>query len=323
MWETFLIRAHRGIDRRIRALFRPRFPSMAEEQSRLQRLGGTDAVADNFYDCRAYGLFTLATERWQPTQRGEIANPQGFKPDPSAPIDDPIWTRLGSIIEALDGRLHVLDVGGYIGTFTIPLALACERLGYRVSFDIFEPGPTRHLLARNIEINGLSDRVKLHDAAMSNAVGKTTYRWRGNGAIGGQVFARADTTDRRRVATVTVDHIAKGMQGPLLIKLDTQGHEASIMSAARETIAAKKAIWHIEFVWWQVQDKFDGERPFYRYIFDEFFVFEAGKQIAPAQVDTFMSELKTRQFGMTDLTLVPKGAWFTERAIRAPPSSNG
>lgn len=315
MDQMFFERAYWGIRRRILSFVSTKSPTMAQEESRLRRLRGADFAAHDFYDCGAYGLFTLATEHWQPTFRGKRVDPKGFKPNTSASLKDPAWETLGPIVEALEGQLHILDVGGYIGTFTIPLALAAERHGYRLSFDIFEPGPTRHVLARNIEINGLADRVRLHDAAMSNTVGQITYRWRGNGAIGGQVFAKSDTTDSCRVAAVTIDHIAKNMDGPLLIKLDTQGHEAMIMGSARETIAAKKAIWHIEFIWWQVRDKFDGERPFYRYIFDEFLVFDGGKHIDLAQIDIFMANLRKRQFEMADLTLVPKDAPFTNRVI--------
>lgn len=315
MLKPLFIRVQRGIRRRLNSLLGPKAPTMAEELARLQQLKGPDAVAEPFYDCRAYGLFTLATENWQPTYRGKPAKAEAFKPDRTAPIHDPAWTHLGPIVEALEGRLHVIDVGGYIGTFTIPLALAAEQHGYHLTFDVFEPGPTRHVLAKNIALNGLTDRVRLHDAAMSGEVGTVTYRWRGNGAIGGQVFAVSDTTDSRKIAALTIDQVAADLDGPLLIKLDTQGHEATIMGAARQTLAAKKAIWHIEFIWSQVQAKFDGKRPFYRYVFDEFFVFEAGKPIDPARVDSFMSELEKRPTETADLTLVPRGADYTERVI--------
>jgi FkbM family methyltransferase len=268
-----------------------------------------------FYDCGAYGLFTLDTERWQPDRRGKPGNWEDFQADPSAPLSDPTWYNLGPIVTALNGKLRIVDVGGYIGTFTIPLALIAERKGFRLQFDVFEPGPTRHALARNIEINGLADRVTLHDAAVSSVVGETTYRWRGNGAIGGQVFAVFDTTQRREVNSVTIDHICRNMAGPILIKLDTQGHEAAIMSAARETIAAKKALWQIEFVHRHVQDDYDPGKPFYRYIFEDFHVFEGGKQVSPGEIDSFMAATEKRQFRMTDLTLVPKDAPFTDVVV--------
>lgn len=272
-----------------------------------------------FYDCGAYGLFALDTERWQPTHRGTLSSPEGFKPDPAVPLEDHAWKTLGPVVEALDGP-HIIDVGGYIGTFTIPLALSAERHGYRLTFDTFEPGPTRHILARNIELNGLADRVRLHDAAVSRRVGKATYRWRGNGAIGGQVFAKVDTTHSRSVAKVTIDHIAKDMKGPLLIKLDTQGHEPKIMAAARKTIAAKKAVWQIEFMKWSGETKvfrWFFREPFHAMLTREFYVLSGGESISAGQMPAFLKKIDASRARMADLILVPKDAPFTDRVLEA------
>ena len=274
-------------------------------------------TAELFYDCGAYGLFTLASESWQPAQRGERADPAGFAPDPAAKLFDPVWYNHGPVIRALGGRVHVIDVGGYIGTFTIPMALCAARAKQDLTFDVFEPGATVNVLRKSVAVNGLEDRIKVHHMAVSAQVGEVTFRWCADGQIGGQVFSDANTDRSATVPSTTIDAVCRDHAGPLLIKLDTQGHEHSIMAAARETIAAKKAVWQIEFMAASAKAPFGAGRTFAQFLEDEFVLFDVRKEVPAGRMDALVASLPSRPSQMTDLIMVPKDAPFTAAAVAA------
>lgn len=126
------------------------------------------------------------------------------------------------------GDLFV-DVGANVGSYTVLASAVC---GARVI--AIEPDPrTVQSLKRNIEINGLSDRVTVVEAAV--------------GALSGtaRLTVGQDTTNRvtsapdvesREVQMRTLDQIVCG-ENPVLIKMDVEGYEAQVVAGACETLA--------------------------------------------------------------------------------------
>ncbi|MDD9908775.1 MAG: FkbM family methyltransferase [Ahrensia sp.] len=210
-------------------------------------------------------------------------------------------------------------MGGYIGTFCIPTALCCAEKGIEVkSIQSFEPGPTHELLKINIDINELSDQITVHHAAMSSFDGYTKYRFRSGGSIGGAVFGNDDSDTMERIAPCfTIDGFCNGLEdqdGPMLVKLDTQGHEGKIMNRARKLISQKRAVWLIEFIAWTARSEIDDGR-FADLLTNEFYVFEEHKEITSETMDAFIDEVDARPHRMADLILIPRDAPFTQKML--------
>lgn len=279
-------------------------------------IGSTDFGKYSFFDCGAFGLFTLSDERFQPVAYGKKAySPDKFFRERATRKVDAssirLWNELGPSLKALGSGVTVLDVGGYIGTFCIPLALAAQADGLEVKVHSFEPGPTRELLAINIQTNGLSETITLHDAAMSSFDGHTIYRFAVGGSIGGAVFGAPKDQDMERVAPCyTVDRFCRDIEGPLLIKLDTQGHEPDIMMQAKDVIASKRAIWQIEYIAWAARKDVGGQT-FADYLLSEFHCLEGSKEITSTDMPAFLNDVDARKSRMADLLLLPKGSAYS------------
>lgn len=121
-----------------------------------------------------------------------------------------------------------LDVGANIGSFTV---LASGVAG--ATTWAFEPDPHTVLaLHRNIELNGLTNRVTVYQTVLGDDDGTVAFT-RGQ-----------DTTNR--VATVADPNVQIVMQSrldtiignylPIMIKVDVEGHEDAFIRRAAQTI---------------------------------------------------------------------------------------
>lgn len=257
-----------------------------------------------FVDCGAYGLFTLESERFKPLGKVVSQSSTFFRGERPAivPSETRVWKAIGPAIKA--GRITVLDVGGYIGTFCIPLALCAKAEGIDIHIHSFEPGPTQDLLAINIAANGLSDMITLHRGAISNYYGYRIYTFKAGGSIGGNLFVPPSEDSIERVVPVcTLDTFCNGIEGPILVKLDTQGHEPRIMEAATDLISTRRATWLIEYMKWSGEADFHGE-PFHRFLAREFDVFTDHAPID--DLAAFTASADSLPNRTADLLLVPK-----------------
>lgn len=278
----------------------------------------------HFYDCGGYGLFTLASENWKPTHRGKkVSSPRVFLADRKnrriEPDKEDSFVTLKPVISGLGGKVDIMDVGGYIGTFCIPVALSAAACGYDVRIQCFEPGPTLDILRINIDLNGLSDRVHVNPVAISDSDAYSIYAFRSDGAIGGQVYSELNTDIQRIVPTITVDTFVGGKsERALIIKLDTQGHEPDIMANAMNVIGRKEAVWLIEYMHWSGRKKFTPTgQTFADYLLENFAVFNAMahlERMTAASMDALLNRMQATG-AIVDLLLVPNGAPYTEAVL--------
>jgi FkbM family methyltransferase len=133
---------------------------------------------------------------------------------------------------------HVVDIGANVGWFSIT---AASIVGERGSVHSFEPQPTVAAMMRaSIALNGLRN-VTLHECALSDHEGDMELHL----LEGNQGAASLESTaaGRRTVITVPVKE-AGGMLASLnlprirLMKIDVEGHEATVLEAARATLIA-------------------------------------------------------------------------------------
>jgi FkbM family methyltransferase len=129
---------------------------------------------------------------------------------------------------------RAIDVGGNYGAYAYRL----DRLGARV--DVFEPNPT---CVRVLDRWASSrPEVRIHPVALSAAAGRATLAvpTGGDGVVhsaAGSIEPRTfDHAQRATVETRTLDSF--GLRDAALIKIDVEGHEASVIAGAAATLAA-------------------------------------------------------------------------------------
>ncbi len=131
---------------------------------------------------------------------------------------------------------RVIDVGANIGVYALPWA----AINPDVTVHCFEPNPAvRDRLARNVALNRMTGRIRLHTEALSDHVGTATlYGNDDMSSLNKGVYTGAGQ------AVPTVVHLARlddifGMEGaPLsLMKIDVQGHELEVLRGAHAVIS--------------------------------------------------------------------------------------
>ena len=87
-------------------------------------------------------------------------------------------------------------------------------------------------LKRNVDANGVSDHVVTCELA-SGRRNETGYFTVGLDTVNHVVSAQAENT--REIKIVTLDELLEG-RSPTLLKLDVEGHEAEVITGAKQTL---------------------------------------------------------------------------------------
>jgi FkbM family methyltransferase len=142
-------------------------------------------------------------------------------PDPSAP-------------------LQVIDVGAHVGAFATNLAAS----GPAVRIECYEPSPqSAKYLRANVEVNGLADRVTVHECALAAEAGTALLDDNSAGSVHNglvqsdhRLVDGADALDSRgtvTVATSTFDEAVRAAPGALdVVKMDCEGGEYGLVYAS-------------------------------------------------------------------------------------------
>lgn len=134
----------------------------------------------------------------------------------------------------------LIDVGANIGTTTL---FGLTRHGFARAL-AFEPDPDNaRMLAANVALNGLSDRVTVIEAAASDAVGQASFH-RGRSDGTGRLADLADPASS--VVEVNVTTIDRELQAHSidpgsvgLLWVDVQGHEVAVLMGAESLLARR------------------------------------------------------------------------------------
>jgi FkbM family methyltransferase len=157
---------------------------------------------------------------------------------------DPLM--VGVVYDALEaygqpyrGRTF-LEIGSNFGVYSLP-AVSEHGFGSAIGY---EPDPTSfELLQRNIERNGLGDKVNAINAALSSSPGTLTLQLGSNNAGDNRIVDdRTGNGDCVEVPALTFDGEVAGGHIPLddlgLAWIDVQGHELEVLQGARSLLAA-------------------------------------------------------------------------------------
>jgi len=187
---------------------------------------------------------TIPRDRW----RGRFTLPSGLQMDLDLGVYPDCCMAYG-LYELDTARLirntlrpgdRAADGGANIGYFTLLMA---QRVGAAGHIDAFEPEPhNRARLVEHLTLNNLSDRVTVHDAALSDSAGEATIHFyppgdaTHNHGCSTLFAAPGDRTEATRVRTVRMDDVVTAM--PKLIKLDLEGAEPLAIAGAAGLLRA-------------------------------------------------------------------------------------
>jgi FkbM family methyltransferase len=125
------------------------------------------------------------------------------------------------------GDLFV-DIGANIGSYTVLASAVCEARSISI-----EPDPgTLKSLTRNVEGNGIGDRVVIVEAALGAR--RETARF----TMGFDTMNRVATSEdaqTREVQVVPLDEILE-CERPVLIKMDVEGHEPEVITGSPNSL---------------------------------------------------------------------------------------
>jgi FkbM family methyltransferase len=134
------------------------------------------------------------------------------------------------VLHALRADELLVDIGANVGSYTMLGAAAGARCL------TIEPIPSTFAwLMRNVEINGLGDRVRALNLGLGR--GEARLRFTGGRDTVNHVLAEGESADdAMEVPVRTLDAVLDG-RSPTLIKMDVEGFESEVLAGAVRALA--------------------------------------------------------------------------------------
>jgi FkbM family methyltransferase len=181
--------------------------------------------------------------------------------------------RLTELVAPLQGRpIQVFDIGAHIGSFAMNVA----TLHPQSRLECFEPSAeTARYLRRNVEQNGLGERINVHEVALADKEGTALLDDNDGGSVHNGLIQQdrrlvdgVDALERRHaveVPTTTFDAaVAAAPAPPDVVKMDCEGGEYALVYASSEASWASVSRVVMEYhpvpgeSWEQLRDWFAG-----------------------------------------------------------------
>jgi len=128
----------------------------------------------------------------------------------------------------LQQPIHVIDIGGHVGTFSCRLT----QLHPGATVQAFEPSATTAgFLRRNVEQNGVTDRVAVVEKALAAISGAAVFDDNGAGSgLNGLQAVGHSTGTATKVETIAFDDIIAEASTPVdVVKIDCEGGEYDLV----------------------------------------------------------------------------------------------
>ncbi|HZF19021.1 MAG TPA: FkbM family methyltransferase [Burkholderiales bacterium] len=155
------------------------------------------------------------------------------------------WRVLELGMDLISPGSRVIDVGANIGIYALPWA----AIKADVTVHCFEPNPAvRRRLVRNVALNRLTARIRLHPEALSDHAGTATlYGSDDMSSLNKGVYIGAAQAVPTEVPLARLDDIV-GVEGPpvSLLKVDVQGHELEVLRGADTVISHHRPVLILE-----------------------------------------------------------------------------
>lgn len=210
----------------------------------------------------------------------------------------------------------VLDIGGYIGIFGIPIGQLLKTTGsVDTQVHIFEPTPLCKCIEKSIDVNELQGLVVAHHAAVSMRSGVTGYYAKQGRKISGRLFPFQGAKKLYDVATITIDDFLRqhGTPDLLVAKVDTEGHEVAVFQGAAETVERSPMIVFLELWPWRRGESIRAQT-YADFLGSHFHLFDIGsskvprgfRRVVAKHLPLFLDEVARRDSGTTDLLCISK-----------------
>jgi FkbM family methyltransferase len=216
---------------------------------------------------------------------------------------------------------YILDVGGYIGRFSLESALLVQERGYHIPIHCFEPGLTGNIIKANLMANGVRQLVSLRAEAASDKNGTADYKYLPNVLISGRICPFAGATNNRTVKTTRLDTAIPeiGCAEAAIIKIDTEGHEPSVMAGLGALAYSLPNVCIVEFWPDTLKETVNGQ-PYADYIEQNFTVLDIKSSLYPRHynlvpdIRQFAREFKAEE-GNVDLLFVSRAVPEADKLV--------
>ncbi len=150
------------------------------------------------------------------------------------------YGNLSKVIKLLgkkNSKFFLVNIGAHIGSTCIP---AIKNNHFK-NLIAFEPAKkTYRLLKANIFLNGIEDRVKIYNLALSNKKKKLHLGQRQQANVGSSRILPKKTKNTEIVKSDVLDNYTNELnRNNSLIFMDVEGHESYIFLGAKKTLKKK------------------------------------------------------------------------------------
>jgi FkbM family methyltransferase len=228
-----------------------------------------------------------------------------------------------------------VDIGAKYGLSTIVAANHIDGRGHNSPIVAFEPGAAADLIGRNLAVNHLADRVLLELVAVSDRSGEAVLYGEPDHPEDNHLIRR--NVDRpfvtKVVPTISLDGYAegRGIEPPLVVKVDTQGAEWEVWAGMRRLIERGPVTVMTEFTPWT----FEGRAlpaQFLRSLMDRYAVINMHPKnmagsfrdgladvhlVQADSADAFTETVAASRCGWTDLLCIPRQLPGSSRLVDA------
>ena len=129
--------------------------------------------------------------------------------------------------------MFLFDIGAHFGTFSLTTA---HFGGTAIAVDA--SSIATRMIAKQAALNGLTDKIRIIQAAVSHAGGTLEVLTSGAFSLG---FCKVDSggpkRGQTRIKAITIDQMVSQFGAPTHIKIDVEGYESSVLRGGRETLS--------------------------------------------------------------------------------------
>lgn len=136
-----------------------------------------------------------------------------------------------------------VDVGANIGVYSVIMSQSASRvLAYEANDALANE------VMENLALNGIDGSVRR--VAVSGKAGTVTFgivsRYAGNSAVVEQGETDTNYSSTETIDAVRLDDELGSVDGPIVLKIDVEGHELSVLEGAKSTLIEKPCVIQIE-----------------------------------------------------------------------------
>jgi FkbM family methyltransferase len=160
------------------------------------------------------------------------------------PLQPYLLIELAKIIEAE----VFLDIGANIGAYSVLMS----SLDSVEKIYAFEPSPkTYEELKANVALNDENNKITISSTALSDGeksvpFGVVSDYSGANGIVGSSIHNEKKFAEQITVESKTLDSIVDYRDRLICLKIDVEGHEAAVLSGARELLTGNRGVIQIE-----------------------------------------------------------------------------